>query len=350
MRKRLLLVYRGLSPYALVLGIIGVIAFAAVAPGLGSDSSPLPISLLKDVGIFMIFFNQGVLLPGEALRKGLKEWPLHILIQSYLYIFIPLITAALLWLTRDIFVQPDLRMGFLFLSFLPTTVATAVGLTTLSHGNVTGALFNCTLSAVLGTILVPLYGLKWLQSGAAESGINLGETLGGIFLIIIVPLILGQCLRPKLENRFHHHRIAINRLNSGVILFIVWASFCSSFELQVWSKVDTTDLVICFLGASVLLAISSLLIWKLSGLIALDPASKVTAFFCGSQKSLSIGLPLSALMFGSADSGVNLSLLVIPLLIYHPAQMLLGGWLVPRFARSLRPHPTVPVEEVEKAV
>ncbi|MDF3130816.1 bile acid:sodium symporter [Kiritimatiellaeota bacterium B1221] len=337
MRKRLLLVYRGLSPYALVLGIIGVIAFAALMPGLGSDSSPLPISILKDAGIFMIFFNQGVLLPGEALRRGVKDWQLHTLIQCYLFIFIPLITAALLWLTRDLFVQPDLRMGFLFLSFLPTTVATAVGLTTLSHGNVTGALFNCTLSAVMGTILVPLYGLKWLQSGAAESGIHLGETLQGICLIIILPLILGQCLRPKLEQRFRHHRIAVNRFNSGVILFIVWASFCSSFELQVWSRVSTVDLLICFLGVSVLLFISSLLIWKLSGFIALDPASKITAFFCGSQKSLSIGLPLSALMFGSTDSSVNLSLLVIPLLIYHPAQMVLGGWLVPRFARTLQP-------------
>lgn len=325
-------------------GLLGVLILAWIAPFPGSPLSPLPIPLLKKTGIFLIFFTQGVLLPGEEIKKGVKDWPLHLLVQCSIFLMLPLLAAGLLWTSSGFFHHPDLRMGFLFLSFLPTTISSAVGLTTLARGNVTGALFNCSLGAVLGSFLVPVYCLKWLQTGSGDSGINLTGTLSGISLILLLPLILGQLLRSRLGSAFTRHKNALSRMTLGVILFIVWTAFCSSFQQQVWLKVPPSDLIVCFLGSSLLLGLASSLVWLLSGWVRMDLPSRITAFFCGSQKALSVGLPLSVLMFGSGNPTVDLSLLVIPLLIYHPSQLLLGGWLVPKFAKRVQTHPPKPSE------
>ena len=53
----------------------------------------------------------------------------------------------------------------------------------------------------------------------------------------------------------------------------------------------------------------------------------VAAMFSATHKSLTLGLPLLNLMFGAGSK--ELSILSIPLLIYHPSQIMLGSILVP---------------------
>ena len=53
----------------------------------------------------------------------------------------------------------------------------------------------------------------------------------------------------------------------------------------------------------------------------------VAAMFSATHKSLTLGLPLLNLMFGAGSK--ELSILSIPLLIYHPSQIMLGSLLIP---------------------
>ncbi|WFB35894.1 bile acid:sodium symporter [Kiritimatiellota bacterium B12222] len=326
---------KALSPYAFIGGIFLALFLAALFPVLGSAESPLPLHLLKPLGIFLIFFNQGVLLPGEALRKGLLSWKLHLLTQGTLFIWAPLLTSLLLIISSSFFEQSDLRLGFLFLSFLPTTISTAVGLCTMAEGNVSGALFNCSLAAVLGVFIVPLYCLLFMQLGDTGTDIPFGKTLGNVALSMLLPLLIGQCLRAPLIRSFTRHKTAVKRFNNGVILFIVWTAFCASFSQKVWQRVSMFDLALCVIATVCLLGITSTMLWKTSGWLHLDLPSRITAFYCGGEKSLAIGLPMSVIIFGENHATVDLSLVVIPLLIYHPAQMILGGWLAPRFAKKV---------------
>ena len=66
-------------------------------------------------------------------------------------------------------------------------------LTGSAGGNVPAAILNASLSSLLGVFLTP-----WLISLVADAngGIDLGETLIDLSLLLLLPLVLGQALRP----------------------------------------------------------------------------------------------------------------------------------------------------------
>ena len=60
----------------------------------------------------------------------------------------------------------------------------------------------------------------------------------------------------------------------------------------------------------------------------------VAAVFCGTHKSLTLGLPLLNLVFGSESK--ELPILSIPLLMYHPLQIVCGSVLAPHLKTWMR--------------
>lgn len=316
-----------------VIGIVLSVVLAGMAPEWGGENSVLPVGFLRLAGVFLIFFNQGVVLPAEELRRGFLEWKLHVYVQLCTYLLFPLMIGLGLWLSSSFFVQEDLRLGFLLLAFTPTTLTSAVALVTLARGNVTGALFNCTLSSVIGVFWVPIMAVTFMGAGGVDGHFAMGDMLGDIAMTILLPLVLGQLARPLLKTFFGRHKTFLRRFNSGVILYIVWAAFCQSFLRNVWSDISGTDLAFTMVGVFLTLGTGGALVWLGSGWLGLPARSRITAFYCGSQKTIAMGLPLSIMIFSGEDLGIELSLLVLPLLIYHPSQLILGGWLLPRLQR-----------------
>ena len=50
--------------------------------------------------------------------------------------------------------------------------------------------------------------------------------------------------------------------------------------------------------------------------------------FCGSQKSLVAGIPIASALF----SGPTLGVIVLPIMLYHPMQLVVCAWLARRYA------------------
>jgi sodium/bile acid cotransporter 7 len=309
--------------------MLGLVALAYLLPEWGGGESPLPVDWIRKAGVFLIFFNQGVVLPGESLRNGVLEWKLHTLCQGMTFVVFPMLVFLLLFVFSTLLPQADVQAGFWYLAILPTTVTSAVALTSVSGGNSSGAVFNCTLSSIIGVFWIPVGAYLFLGLQGQNTGLSVTDLFAGIATTLLLPLALGQVLRSRANPWYKQHKVAVRRFNNGVILFIVWTAFCQSFLRNVWSLVSFSDIALILLSVMVLLLISSALTWGLGGRADLDPASRVTAFYCGSQKSLAVGLPVSTLLFGP-ESGYELSLILIPLLIYHPAQLILGGALSTR--------------------
>lgn len=314
-----------------LIGLIVAIALAYLAPHLGTPRGPLPITTLSTLAVFIIFFNQGITLPRESLHRSVKEWKLHALIQFTTYLFFPLIVALMIWLNAPWCQHPSLRSGFLYLSFLPTTVASATALTILAKGNVAGALFNATLSSILAVFIVPTLCLIFLLNQQLEISQAWTHILSQTALTILLPFFLGQLTSKWLNAFYQRHTTAIRHLNTSLILLIVWFAFCKSFEQRGAIPISWTDLSWTLIGTLTLLAASAAWIWFTSARISLSHPSRIAAFYCGNQKSVAVGLPLSSVIFGSITNPIDLSLLLLPLLIYHTAQLILGGWLVTKF-------------------
>tara|TARA_B100000780_G_scaffold229848_1_gene169509 strand:+ start:31 stop:423 length:393 start_codon:yes stop_codon:yes gene_type:complete len=58
----------------------------------------------------------------------------------------------------------------------------------------------------------------------------------------------------------------------------------------------------------------------------------VALMFSGSHKSLTLGMPILMAMFGESVP----AFIVLPLLVYHPSQIILGSLLAPRCAQFIQ--------------
>jgi len=72
------------------------------------------------------------------------------------------------------------------------------------------------------------------------------------------------------------------------------------------------------------------LVWLASRALGFAPSERITALFCGSKKTLASGVPMARVIFGAAP---GLGLILLPIMLYHPLQLMVGGWLAARFAR-----------------
>ena len=57
----------------------------------------------------------------------------------------------------------------------------------------------------------------------------------------------------------------------------------------------------------------------------------VAAVFCGSKKTLASGIPMAQLVFGARP---GLGMILLPIMLYHPLQLVICGVLAGRWARQ----------------
>jgi sodium/bile acid cotransporter 7 len=283
---------------------------------------------LNKLGVALIFFLHGLMLAPAAFRAGTLRWPLHVIVQLSTFVLFPLLGLALLALLGS-HVSDDLRVGIFFLCALPSTVSSSVALTAVARGNVPAALFNATLSSVIGVFITPLW-LTVVRPAGATCGLPLGSVIWDLVCWLILPLALGQLLRPLLGGFASHHKPQISRVDRATILLLIYTSFCDSFVAGIWRDQGVASLL---MAAGLCVVVLAIIMTATSGLARaanLPFDERIVAIFCGSKKTLASGVPMARLIFGH-DPG--LSVILLPLMIYHPLQLVVCGWFAARWGR-----------------
>ena len=184
-----------LKPDWFLLGMAAATALAWAFPGPGAAGGWLHPELLTKAGVALIFFLHGVTLPSSELRAGAARWRLHVVVQAATFLLFPLLA----WLTIRLLgsrISPELQLGIFFLGALPSTVSSSVAMTGVAGGNVAGAVFNATLSNLIGIFITPLWVLAVLRAG--------GQSLPVLPVVLdlvrwlLLPLAVGQLCRPRL--------------------------------------------------------------------------------------------------------------------------------------------------------
>ncbi len=75
----------------------------------------------------------------------------------------------------------------------------------------------------------------------------------------------------------------------------------------------------------------SLLIYLTSFVAKLNREDWIATYFCSVKKTLAMGVPLAILIFGSR---ADLSLILLPIMFYHPFQLFVNGFLANRWGRE----------------
>ena len=316
-----------------IVAIAVVAGLAAVDPRPGMDGGVLRLGLLKPWLIAIIFLLAGLGLPTRALSSAATRWRAHLLIQGLSFVVAPLLMLALDPLFARIGIDPALRQGFLVLGALPTTIAGCVAFTRAAGGDEAIALCNSTLGNLLGILVTPV--LLIALSGRAAA-VPASEVLRQVLLMVLLPLALGQALRYLRPAAMDAARPCFGALTSLCLLGVLYQSFCAAVA-NGWPLAPGAVAGALALAAAVHLALLGLALlasgWR--G-FALDRRARCAVVFCGSQKTLALGLPLLAILWqGSPD----LALLGLPLLGFHVASMVIAGLSVPRWRRWLRQAP-----------
>ena len=139
------------------------------------------------------------------------------------------------------------------------------------------------------------------------------------------------------------------RARETSLLWICYTTFCQTF--LVGTPLGLGSFLLMFLIVFVVYMLYATLNFGLYGLGCLNfsRADRLCLLFCGTQKTVAMGIPLMSTIFEDND---NLGIYVVPLLIYHPLQLIVGSLMTSKLAVWAEGCPVLAAQkqkEVEKA-
>ncbi|QJW89124.1 bile acid:sodium symporter [Spirosoma taeanense] len=312
-----------------ILALLAMIGLARIWPEPGVQEGPLSLSALANYGVSLIFFFYGLRLNFSQLRAGLRNYRLHLVIHLTTFIVFPAVVLT----ARSFLMTPDttlLWLGIYYVAALPSTVSSSVVMVSIAEGNIPAAIFNASISSLIGVFITPLWMSFLLASRGGEY--DLSSVIGKLTLQVIAPVVLGLLLNRRLGWFAEKNRTALRYFDQVVILLIVYTAFCESFTLNLFRDYSVGDLLAL---AGLMLGLFFLIfgfVTLVSRLLTFNREDRITALFCGSKKSLVQGSVMANVLFPGSLAGVAL----LPIMMYHALQLIVASILAQAMAHRQR--------------
>lgn len=288
------------------------------------------LELLSRALVMLLFFFQGVRLAPSELRSALTNPRVQLSILGITFVGFPLLASGLVaafgrWL------EPSLTPGIAFLGVAPSTIQSSVIFTSIAGGNVATAVCAASLSSSVGVFLTPLlFGL----SGTFTAGsLDYLSAFQRVAADLLLPLVLGLTLRPRLLAFAETRRSILKRLDQSAIVLIVYLSFVGAFRERIFSTIAFADLAVLGLLLTTLLALTLGGCHGAAIALGASPGDRIAILFCASKKSLAAGAPIAAALLPKAE----VSRFLLPLILYHQLQLVVCSWIANAYARESRP-------------
>lgn len=305
---------------ALVFAVFGAYFFPQI-------TNLLPLDLVISIGVGLIFLFYGLKISFSEFRSGVKNYWLHLLIQLSTFLIFPLLVLLFYPFVKGSGLYLYWKI-FFFLAVVPSTVSSSVILVSLAKGNIPAAIFNASLSGVIGVAITPF----WLSLFMTSSGVpGFWEILWKLIAQIILPLIVGCLLRPYFETLVNTYRKQLGVFDKAIIVLIVYVSFSTSFLGDVFSSFNASSLLLLYALVLVLFLLMYFGIGLVAKKMRFSKRDQITAKFCGAEKSLVHGSVMAKVIFGNSPT---IGLFLLPLMLYHFTQLLLISWFAETMARS----------------
>ncbi|NWQ76369.1 NTCP7 protein, partial [Alopecoenas beccarii] len=313
-----------------ILGIVLVIAVARLEPAVGVKGGPLkPEITITYIAVSAIFFNSGLSLKTEELTSALMHVKLHLFVQIFTLVFFPTAIWLFLQLLSITPINEWLLKGLQTVGCMPPPVSSAVILTKAVGGNEAAAIFNSAFGSFLvsnAIFIASALVVLFLTLGSSSS-VPFTSIFSQLFMTVVVPLIIGQIVRRYIKDWLERKKPPFGAISSCVLLMIIYTTFCDTFANPNIDLDKFSLIIIVFIIFSIQMSFMFLtFLFSTRNNSGFTPADTVAIVFCSTHKSLTLGIPMLKIVFAGYE---HLSLISVPLLIYHPAQILLGSLLVP---------------------
>ncbi|KAI9179636.1 LRR receptor-like serine/threonine-protein kinase RGI2 [Blastocladiella emersonii ATCC 22665] len=312
-----------------LIGVVCAIVLGYLIPEVGKKGGYIHAEYtIKYGAVMVVFFLSGLGLKSQVLKQAFSHWRAHVVIQALSFGVTPALGYAVAKLMSLTSVNDALVAGFVVAVSMPTTISSNVIMTDAARGNEAVSLINATLGNILGIVVSPLLLLLYL---GARTTINFVSILIDMPITVIGPLILGQLARvfaPTVVAAVAR-RVNFSTVSSCMLLLLVYSTFSDTFasgKLQV-----SAGAVLAVIGLVwVFYPIMMLLCLVVARVFRFARKDVVSIVFCGSTKTLSLGIPLIGIVYRNDP---NIGLYSLPLLVYHATQLFIGGWAVPYLRR-----------------
>ena len=109
--------------------------------------------------------------------------------------------------------------------------------------------------------------------------------------------------------------------------------FCKKFNKDE-EKAGAASIIVLLLSEVVLITGLTMLAWFCLGfLVPREPAIRVMGTLCGPHKTIALGVPLIGSIF---EGNANEAFYYVPVLMWHPIQLMVGSLFVPRLASYVK--------------
>ena len=280
---------------------------------------------ILNVGIFFAFLLTGLSLETSSIFEQMKDIKILLAALFSSLIFFPVVAY---YTGQFVFSNwPDFAIGVLIIGVAPVTVASGTVMTAIAFGNIPLSLFICVLGNLCSIITIPFMLNLILQFDDASIQLPVAKMLLGLTIKVLLPTLIGQCLRPWLKIRLKPFKSAISIFNQCIVLLIILNAVSSSAD-RILEAGAALFLVMAFMiGLHIFILFFNKL---LSGLIRLDLPSTAAFTIHTSQKTLTISYLVWAGYFA-----VEYPMALIPCIAYHLTQMIMDTFVAHWFRKQV---------------
>ena len=308
-----------------------MIFLAWLWPEAGIQKGIFSLKEVANLGISLIFFFYGLRLSPEKLKSGLSNWRLHLVVQVSTFLVFPLIMLLVIYFFADN--HSDLLwIGVFYVAALPSTVSSSVVMVSIAKGNVPSAIFNASISSLIGVFITPIWMGLYLSTNSGSASMDLSSVIVKLIIQVLVPVVLGILLHHKFGWFAEKNKKRLRLFDQSIILLIIYTSFCESFASNLFSGFSVSTLFVLGVSMISLFIFMFLLIRMICKLFRFNREDSITALFCGSKKSLVHGTVMSKVLFQQTP---GVGIIILPLMMYHALQLMAASIIAQSMARQL---------------
>jgi sodium/bile acid cotransporter 7 len=307
--------------------LVATVFLAWLFPEFGSANSAMPLRQITGYGVSVIFFFYGVQLDFKSLVEGLRNWKLHLTVQSTTFILFPLFAAIIVYFFGK--VNEQLWLGFFYLCALPSTVSSSVVMVSIAGGNVAAAIFNASLSSIIGIFMTPV----WMSFYNVQAGsdVALSDAIGKLCIQVLVPVIVGMLFHSRIGAWVLKYKTWLRFTDQFIILLIVFTAFAESFLGKMFDSFSAQQIVLLGIAMLAFFLVMAAIMFLVSSSLRFSIADRITVIFCGSKKSLVQGAVMGRVLF---PDPVVFGVILLPLMLYHALQLMAGSMLAQIISRK----------------
>jgi solute carrier family 10 (sodium/bile acid cotransporter), member 7 len=379
-----------------LLWILAAIGLARAYPPLGAEYLYPDITSDWIAVMLIFLLSGISLRTSEIMGAVSAHWLFHLVVQIFSLGVVPAVVFGVsrALIAGNVMTEPALADGMVVCACLPMTINMVMVLTVAANGDEASALVGAVVGNGIGVVLSPLLILGYLGvKGNVQVGEVFIKLALRVLLPVIIGQLL-QKTTSIYEAWYQPHKRLVTKLQQLLLgtlfppfrplpfcslltvlltknsvplfvrfrlhpqqqqqqtAFIVYMVFCGTFSQDDSDNIRVSDVFLMILFQFLLLLFFMIIAWY-GVLRSVAAPQRVMGLFGCTHKTVAIGIPLINAMYGSSssssttnnnngaadDTGTNenntaalVALYALPLLVWHPLQLVLGTLLTPYLA------------------